>query len=163
MRDRLHALRVERRRALVREVARGLVFDDRGRLLLIRWRDPVAGHEFVEPPGGLVEDGESDRDALAREIAEETGLVDVEVVRFVREVDHVFVFGGRRYACLERYYLCRLTGKQHADRQLEAVEQEGIVGVEWWPIDELRTRPPGSVEPAELFEMLADVGRLDAP
>jgi 8-oxo-dGTP diphosphatase len=52
----------------------GLAYDDRGRLLLIkRAHDPGKGLWSV--PGGRVEPGEDDAAALAREMAEETGLV----------------------------------------------------------------------------------------
>ncbi|GAA2972029.1 NUDIX domain-containing protein [Actinokineospora diospyrosa] len=52
----------------------GLVRDERGRLLLIRrGRDPGAGLWSI--PGGKVEQGESDHEALTREMREETGLV----------------------------------------------------------------------------------------
>jgi hypothetical protein len=36
---------------LRREVARGLVFDGRDRLLLIKWRDPITATEFWELVG----------------------------------------------------------------------------------------------------------------
>jgi 8-oxo-dGTP diphosphatase len=51
----------------------GLAYDGDGRLLLIRRRnDPGRGLWSV--PGGRVEPGESDSDAVVREMAEETGL-----------------------------------------------------------------------------------------
>lgn len=51
----------------------GVVQDRRGRLLLIRRaRPPSAGSWSL--PGGRVELGESDEEALIREIREETGL-----------------------------------------------------------------------------------------
>lgn len=51
----------------------GVTYDDRGRLLLIKRRnEPGAGLWSV--PGGRVEPGESDAQALVREMAEETGL-----------------------------------------------------------------------------------------
>ena len=51
-----------------------IVRDDQGRLLLIqRGHDPEAGRWSL--PGGRVEPGESDAQALAREMLEETGLV----------------------------------------------------------------------------------------
>ncbi|PXY19880.1 NUDIX hydrolase [Prauserella sp. PE36] len=51
----------------------GIVHDDAGRLLLIqRGHEPSAGRWSL--PGGRVEEGESDADALARELREETGL-----------------------------------------------------------------------------------------
>ncbi|SES44069.1 NUDIX hydrolase [Actinokineospora terrae] len=54
----------------------GLVRDERDRLLLIRrGREPGAGLWSI--PGGKVEPGESDPEALTREVAEETGLAVV--------------------------------------------------------------------------------------
>jgi 8-oxo-dGTP diphosphatase len=51
-----------------------IVHDDAGRLLLVqRGHDPEAGRWSL--PGGRVEPGETDADALAREMREETGLI----------------------------------------------------------------------------------------
>lgn len=54
----------------------GIVFDAAGRLLLIRrGRPPAAGLWSI--PGGRVEAGESDVEAVRRELLEETGLAVV--------------------------------------------------------------------------------------
>ncbi|WP_344858961.1 NUDIX hydrolase [Amycolatopsis ultiminotia] len=51
----------------------GIVFDDLGRLLLIqRGHDPGKG--LWSLPGGRVEPGETDSEAVVRELREETGL-----------------------------------------------------------------------------------------
>lgn len=50
-----------------------LVYDEAGRLLVVqRGHDPGAGLWSI--PGGRVEPGESDAEAVIREVAEETGL-----------------------------------------------------------------------------------------
>jgi ADP-ribose pyrophosphatase YjhB (NUDIX family) len=51
----------------------GLVYDDAGRLLLVR-RANEPGRGLWSVPGGRVEPGEDDHTALAREMHEETGL-----------------------------------------------------------------------------------------
>jgi ADP-ribose pyrophosphatase YjhB (NUDIX family) len=52
----------------------GLAYDAAGRLLLIqRGNEPGRGQWSL--PGGRVENGESDAEALVREMAEETGLM----------------------------------------------------------------------------------------
>ena len=62
---------------------RVLCLDAEGSLLLMRWRDPVDGHDTWEPPGGKVEPGESLLQAAARELREEAGI-DVDLQdRFV--------------------------------------------------------------------------------
>ncbi|WP_091304352.1 NUDIX hydrolase [Amycolatopsis tolypomycina] len=51
----------------------GIVFDPYGRLLLIRRaNDPDSGQWSL--PGGRVEPGETDKEAVVRELFEETGL-----------------------------------------------------------------------------------------
>ena len=50
-----------------------IVFDEDGRLLLIRRANPPA-QGLWSLPGGRVEPGEADEQAVVRELAEETGL-----------------------------------------------------------------------------------------
>jgi 8-oxo-dGTP diphosphatase len=51
-----------------------VIKDGTGRLLLIR-RGHEPGKGLWSVPGGRIEDGESDTDALVREVREETGLI----------------------------------------------------------------------------------------
>jgi 8-oxo-dGTP diphosphatase len=48
----------------------GIVVDDEGRALLVRRRE----NGLWEPPGGILEQGETVYDGLRREVREETGL-----------------------------------------------------------------------------------------
>ena len=82
-----------------------VVRDEQGRVLLIqRGREPGRGRWSV--PGGRVEIGEADEAAVAREVAEETGL-RVEVVRYVGSVQRPAPDGGTYDI---RDYLVRVIG-----------------------------------------------------
>lgn len=80
-----------------------VVFDDAGRLLLIRRaHEPGRGRWSV--PGGRVEAGETDHHAVVREVAEETGVV-VEVIRLLGNVQR----GAPDGAVFDIYdYHCRV-------------------------------------------------------
>jgi ADP-ribose pyrophosphatase YjhB (NUDIX family) len=69
-----------------------VVFDDAGRLLLIkRGQEPARGRWSV--PGGRVEPGESHEVAVVREVLEETGL-DIAVIREIGTVRREAPGGG---------------------------------------------------------------------
>ena len=69
-----------------------VVFDTQGRLLMIqRGHDPGAGLWSI--PGGRIEPGETDEQALVRELVEETNL-HVSVGKFVGRVQREGLGGG---------------------------------------------------------------------
>ena len=137
-----------------RDVARALLFDDDDRLVLLHWRDPLTGHEFLEPPGGAVIPGETFEEALRREISEETGIVEVQIQDLVTEIDHAFTFAGEHYDCRERFFRCRILGSDRRDPMWDPVEKSGIVGVESWTLEELIAQPKDRLEPPQLIEIL---------
>lgn len=86
----------------------GIVLDTSGpepRLLLVRrGQEPAKGTWSI--PGGRVEPGETDDEAVRRELVEETGLA-VEVGRLVGTVERDAPGGG---VYVIRDYLCRVDG-----------------------------------------------------
>jgi 8-oxo-dGTP diphosphatase len=82
----------------------GIVRDTAGRLLLVR-RANDPGRGLWSLPGGRVEAGESDADALSRELLEETGL-SVRAGRLVGSVERPAPTGT--YLIFD--YACELTG-----------------------------------------------------
>jgi len=88
----------------------GVVFDARGHIALIRRRfEPLAGRWSL--PGGMVELGEGLKDAVAREVFEETGL-HVAVGSLVEVFDRITPgdSGRPRYHFVLVDYLCRVLG-----------------------------------------------------
>jgi 8-oxo-dGTP diphosphatase len=79
----------------------GVVTDDHGRALLIRRRD---NHRW-EPPGGVLELGESIHDGLRREVREETGL-DIEPVSLTG------IYKNMNRGIIALVFRCKITGGQ---------------------------------------------------
>jgi 8-oxo-dGTP pyrophosphatase MutT (NUDIX family) len=85
--------------------AGGLVFDDEGRVLLIRARD-LRNQPVWTLPKGALKPGESSIAAALREVQEETGY-RCELVRELMPVTYWFQRDGRRIRKTVRWYLMR--------------------------------------------------------
>jgi 8-oxo-dGTP diphosphatase len=103
----------------------GAVVVEQGRVLLVqRGTEPAKGQWSI--PGGLIDVGESLREAVAREVLEETGLV-VEPVELIELLDRIHRDGDRvRYHYVIADYLCRVVG----GRLLAASDADAVRWVE---------------------------------
>lgn len=63
----------------VRSTARALLVTPEREVLLVRFAVPAIGRHFWITPGGGIEPGETEREAAAREVAEETGLAGAAI------------------------------------------------------------------------------------
>jgi 8-oxo-dGTP pyrophosphatase MutT (NUDIX family) len=118
-----------------RPAVRALVLDPAERVLLVKFVHPVSGEHWWATPGGGVLDGESDEDALRRELLEEAGLAGVEFGPLVWQRAHDFAWLGRLLRQRERIYLVR-SGDHEPAPTIDLVP-EAIHEVRWWTLDEL--------------------------
>jgi 8-oxo-dGTP diphosphatase len=79
----------------------GVITDDHGRALLIQRRD----NQHWEPPGGVLELGETIPDGLRREVREETGL-DIEPDALTG------VYKNMNRGIIALVFRCKITGGQ---------------------------------------------------
>jgi TDG/mug DNA glycosylase family protein len=130
-----------------RPSVRAFALDEDGRVLLVHypgWTPPV----WVAPGGG-VELGESDEEALRREVREEIGVEVTELGPFVWVRQHVWSWHGEVYESRERLYTVRL---EDAPLRLERDDAEA----RWWSVAELEETNE-IVSPRALARLLRDL------
>jgi G:T/U-mismatch repair DNA glycosylase/ADP-ribose pyrophosphatase YjhB (NUDIX family) len=134
-----------------RQAVRGLVLDTGGRVLLVRFEHPVTHDSWWATTGGGIDPGESDEQALRRELREEAGLEDFEVGPVVYTREHTFPWDGRIIHQREKFHLVRVD--QHDAAPTIDVAAEGVTEVRWWPLDEL-TATHERIVPADLATLV---------
>jgi TDG/mug DNA glycosylase family protein len=119
----------------IRDAVRAAVVAPDGRTLMLHYADEY--DEWWIPPGGGVDPGESDEEALRRELREELGFEDFEIGPLLFESERWFLleygFGGQR----NRVYLVRVP-------HFEARVMSEARDARWFTLEELdreRGRP----------------------
>ncbi|MFF9431501.1 NUDIX hydrolase [Streptomyces sp. NPDC014746] len=153
---------------LRRRVARVVLLDPDDRILLLHGyepKDPDLTWWFT--PGGGLEGDETREEAALRELAEETGITEVDLGPVLWKRYCSFPFDGRRWDQDEWYYLARTQGTEPAPRPqaLTELETRSLAGLRWWTSAELSAARE-TVYPtrlAELLQALLDEGPPRAP
>jgi 8-oxo-dGTP diphosphatase len=147
----------------IREAVRGLVIDDDGRVLLVRFEFP-AGTRWALPGGGL-EPGESHHQALERELAEELGLRGVTIGPHLWNRLHIVAFlDGLHDGQREQVYEVRVpAGFEPAPAfSWEQLNAEHVFELRWWTLDELDASDV-VIAPRELRAILHEHAVTGAP
>jgi mutator protein MutT len=110
----------------------GAIIVENGRILLVRRANPPLQGEW-SIPGGLVETGETIKEALIREVREETCL-EIEPVRLIEVFERILRDKDARvqYHFVLIDYLCRLVSG-------EAVASSDVTHVVWVTADVLES------------------------
>jgi G:T/U-mismatch repair DNA glycosylase/8-oxo-dGTP pyrophosphatase MutT (NUDIX family) len=141
---------------------RALVLDQADRVLMVRFEDELG--DWWSTPGGGVDPGESDEEALARELAEEVGLLDFELGPLIWTREHWLVnprkWGGQK----ERHYLVRTAAFEPAPSFSAAeLAAEGVHEARWFGVDELESVITGPRTLASLVRDLIEHGPPPEP
>ncbi|MFF4212608.1 NUDIX hydrolase [Streptomyces sp. NPDC001796] len=137
-----------------RKVARVVLLDPDERILLLHGHEPEdPADDWWFTPGGGVEGDETREQAALREVAEETGITQVELGPVLWRRRCSFPFAGRRWDQDEWYYLARTTQTATASPNLTELEKLSVAGARWWTCGELAAAHE-TVYPKRLAELL---------
>lgn len=140
-----------------RPAVRIICVDGDGRILLLRWRDPVNERVYWEPPGGGLDEGETPIEAARRELYEETGLPGSAVLDVSVPVERDFHWLGEHYKKTEPFYLARFEGSPDVrPTEFTPIENDTYVGHGWFTPAELGGLDV--LEPAHLPAVLVELG-----
>jgi 8-oxo-dGTP pyrophosphatase MutT (NUDIX family) len=153
----------------IRRSSRLILLDEENRVLLFKVEDatvfrpgqPISPVFWITPGGG-VEEGESDEEAVRRELWEETGIAEIELGPLVALCEPVLSWAGEIIQSHDRFYLTRLSAPVVTLVNMGQIERAGYRDHRWWSVDEINSTVERIV-PSGLGELAARIVTGDIP
>ena len=137
-----------------RPAGRVILLDPDDRVLLMRYDDGPPNGVHWSTPGGGLNPGEDFASGAAREVAEETGWHDIELLGEIHRWTHTMEFADAMVRQVERFFLARTDQRERQISGVEAMhESDGIAAWRWWTLAELDTTDE-AIWPAELPDLI---------
>lgn len=111
----------------------GVVIDNQCRVLLME-RDVEREGEMIHEvrlPKGHVEAGETDREAALREVCEESGFCELDIVADLGTVQTEYEFRGTQYVRNEHYFLMQLESRANRGQHPYVKKEEALFENTW--------------------------------
>ncbi|MEQ1753015.1 MAG: NUDIX domain-containing protein [Micropepsaceae bacterium] len=129
-----------------RNTARAVLLAPDNRILLFEFHLPAGfiaegPRRFWATPGGEIESGEDARQALEREVQEETGIGGCEFGPELWFGSNLLTFKGTPTRMLERFFLVRSPVASLGATSWTEIEKEVMRQHKWWTVQELLTTP----------------------
>ncbi|PZR33734.1 NUDIX hydrolase [Caulobacter segnis] len=142
-----------------RQAARVILFDERNRVLLIRFsitrRDGTV--VFWATPGGGLEGDEDPLDGAKRELMEELGL-DLPLTGPIHKATAVFEHEGALLENTDTFFLGRCAASAPRLDGVDDAERKAMQTLRWWDADEIADSAE-PIFPADLAEVVRRVAR----
>ena len=143
-----------------RTAVRAILITPEHHVLLMRIRPPGEAACFWITPGGGIEAGETDENALRRELGEELGLSKFELGPLVWLRRHKFIWAGQWLRQSERYHVVHV--ERFAPSMSDAIEASILQEFRWWHASELADANEELV-PLSLAKIVCDYIAHGAP
>ena len=114
-----------------RPAARLVILDPEGAVYLQLHDDVEIGLHWA-PPGGGIEQGETEIEAAVRELAEETGWTDVKVGPALCRWEHDYTRAGVPVRQSEAIFLAEGPRRELEGDLTESHRIDGIMATRWW-------------------------------
>jgi double-stranded uracil-DNA glycosylase len=131
----------------MRQAVRALVVDPDRRLLLLHYANEYDSWWIT--PGGGIDAGETDHDALRRELGEEIGLEEFEIGPLLWEQERYFMLDPAHCGQRNRVYLVRVPAMEA--RVISEADE-----ARWFTLDEVAALPDGPYDLDDLLSSASD-------
>ena len=138
----------------IRNTARAIILTHQHEVLLIRVKYPWLNDDLWVLPGGGIEEGEDIRSTIAREVFEETGATDIEIVGEAWRNERIIE--ATNIHLKQKYFLVRAERFDAKPTNLSEPEMDWVREYRWWAVNSLATADI-LVEPERIAEGLQNL------